>query len=354
MQDNTSPVPDPTDLTTADMETSAADVSSMAEADTAASYTMSVGPDGTPTEVTTMSEPVDPYVSEPDMTPTYQEAGGDARSLLGGDEPGYVLDEEAAEARIEEVDSSLYAPSLEPEDVRRALDERASPATPPDPNVNLDVPYIHQLWDTPDRFDGRWACGPTSTAMVLAYYGLLEPHPIEASKPFKHTSDYGWYISNSFTHGGRTFDASSGTKTGTGRGLYGAIVHDGLAHADTVVGNLHKGILVVLRHFMQGVGNTVEFVNKPTLRDVWTSLDDGHPVIISGNVFGWPHILVVRGYKYYEEWNAMHWIVNDPHGYENKSTYDGGGVTYRWWEIYHPKGSPSKYMYRIRGDFKPA
>lgn len=34
----------------------------------------------------------------------------------------------------------------------------------------LDVPYIHQTYDTPDDFNGSWACAPTSAVAVLAYY----------------------------------------------------------------------------------------------------------------------------------------------------------------------------------------
>ncbi|MEO6458239.1 MAG: C39 family peptidase [Chloroflexia bacterium] len=40
--------------------------------------------------------------------------------------------------------------------------------------VRLDVPYIHQVMDI-GVGDGNWACGPTSIAMILAYYGKLAP-----------------------------------------------------------------------------------------------------------------------------------------------------------------------------------
>ncbi|NOK62511.1 MAG: hypothetical protein GFH27_549293n245 [Chloroflexi bacterium AL-W] len=34
------------------------------------------------------------------------------------------------------------------------------------------VPYIHQLWSTPEWFNGSWACGPTSSVMAVAHYRL--------------------------------------------------------------------------------------------------------------------------------------------------------------------------------------
>jgi len=55
--------------------------------------------------------------------------------------------------------------------------------------VNWDVPYIHQLYDTPAWFDGHWACGPTSAVMALAYYQQL------ASR----AEGYGWYVPNQYT-----------------------------------------------------------------------------------------------------------------------------------------------------------
>jgi hypothetical protein len=223
------------------------------------------------------------------------------------------------------------------------------PRAPLTPTVNLAVPYIHQLWDTPDHFDGHWACGPTSTAMLLAAYDLLEARPIKVSYPTRHHSDYGRYASNPFDHHGRTFNDAARTPTGTGSGLYGAIVYDGLAQASRSVNGVEKGILPVLRHFLAPVGNTVEFIPRPSRRDVVTSLDDGHPVILSGNVFGWGHILVIRGYAYDEASNVYHWLVNDPYGYRVAGNHDGEGVAYRWQELHHPAGEPSKYLFRVRG-----
>ena len=43
--------------------------------------------------------------------------------------------------------------------------------------TDLPMPYISQLWHTGVAFNGNWACGPTSVAMVLAYYGRLNPWP---------------------------------------------------------------------------------------------------------------------------------------------------------------------------------
>src|SRR5207248_6355140 len=41
--------------------------------------------------------------------------------------------------------------------------------------VKRPLPYIHQVKDLAENGDGNWACGPTSVAMSLAYYGKIEP-----------------------------------------------------------------------------------------------------------------------------------------------------------------------------------
>lgn len=261
---------------------------------------------------------------------------------------GTPVGDEEAQALVEAVDSPEYAPS--PDDGDDALPSFSQPTPPHTWNVNLNVPYIHQLWDTADNFNGRWACGPTSTAMVLAYYGVLAPQPITVtSTPQPHTSNYGWYLSNTFAQGGRTFDATARTESGArAPGLYGAIVDEpGIAYADKQVSGVSKGVVPVLRHFLAPRGNQVRVIAQPTWRDVTASLDEGHPVILSGNVFGWPHILVIRGYWYKADSDDFFWIVNDPHGYRNGGEWNGGNVVYRWWEIH--QNSPTKYMYRISG-----
>src|SRR6185295_3500983 len=98
-------------------------------------------------------------------------------------------------------------------------------------------PYINQVWDTANSVNGNWACGPTSVAMVLSYYGRLDPWPLEAksvkaygkansaSPPAHPGRDYAQYITAPFTYKGRDFTRA--TKDPAGHkvaGLYGSIV----------------------------------------------------------------------------------------------------------------------------------
>ncbi len=277
------------------------------------------------------------------------------------------------------------APTHKPVDISELQDEIAYPDHPTDKeilnifntravetaklpanvDVNLNVPYIHQLWDTPNDFHGSWACGPTSVAMLLAYYGLIESKPIEVqatSKTPQHTSNYGFYVAKPFDYNGHVFKISSPTKTGKGAGLYGAIVdrigNGWGAHVyDSPNG---KGILSVLQKFFKGTGNSADFFSRPRRSEgsrymdkataesrMKNSLDQGHPLIVSGFFQDtYDHLIIVRGY-YRNDNGELMWIVNDPYGFETDKSYDGGNVAYEFFEI-NPK-----YVIQVEGSFVP-
>ena len=58
----------------------------------------------------------------------------------------------------------------------------------------LDIPYVHQAYDTPDWFNGDAACAPTAAIMLLAYYNILPPWPTPCSTPTFHYNNWGNYV----------------------------------------------------------------------------------------------------------------------------------------------------------------
>jgi hypothetical protein len=234
--------------------------------------------------------------------------------------------------------------------------DRSLPA-PVKATVDLEVPHIHQLWDTPGNFDGHWACGATCSTMVLAYYGLLKPHPINLQAPGQspHSSPFGWYLSNAFSHAGHTFNA---TAEAPGHravpGIYGTVLdnHPGIgwATAPDDLNKRHKGIRELMKYFLPAVGNTltVEAGLRAKARSdiearLKQTLESGHPLIVSGTLFTWQHILVIRGYQKHPVNGALQWIVNDPFGYRTTGRPGGGHVVYEYDEI------KPKWMVRFAG-----
>jgi hypothetical protein len=227
--------------------------------------------------------------------------------------------------------------------------------------VNLDVPHIHQLWDTANDFDGHWACGAVSSTMVLAYYGLLETHPITVNVPRQgaHSSNFGWYLSNTFVHNGHTFNATAQAPGRLVPGIYGTVLdnHPGIgwATAPDDLNQRNKGIRVLMKHFLPGVENTMTVqagLRSLARADVEASfkqtLDSGHPVIVSGTLFSWQHIIVLRGYAKNPVNGHWQWIVNDPFGYRTDGRPGGDNVVYEYDEI------KPKWMVRFAGPHTPA
>ena len=62
----------------------------------------------------------------------------------------------------------------------------------------LDIPYVHQAYDTPDWFNGDAACAPTAAIMLLAYYNNLPPWPTPCSTPTFHYNNWGNYVSTQY------------------------------------------------------------------------------------------------------------------------------------------------------------
>jgi hypothetical protein len=195
---------------------------------------------------------------------------------------------------------------------------------------NIPVPYIHQLWDTADDFDGRSACGPTAAVMALAGQ-VLEHWPMEVSKPDRHTSDYGQYISRVYTFNGVTYARQTPDRSERlAHGAYGYMVTDPMIGTE---------FWRLTRYLQNHLGTSA--VREAAAEASWLEarLDEGNVVIANGNVNGLGHIVLITGYR-----DDDTYIVQDPYGNGTDGSYDGGSVIYSWnqmalnhlWAVPHP------------------
>ena len=200
------------------------------------------------------------------------------------------------------------------------------------PAMRLGVPYIHQVNDTAQYSNGSWACGPTSVAMTLAYYGKLLPWgqyvaeqeadetgmeaPPRSQSRSLDGKDYAPYITNGYAQNGRSYTVTA--RDASGRpvsGLYGTICPTGLASWQMIQS-------VLASH---GLGSNYVPV---TWDGVVGALKRGHPVILGNELTAAGHILVVIGYT-----PDGSLLVHDPFGNRFESGYGGnygGGVLYQW------------------------
>ncbi len=182
--------------------------------------------------------------------------------------------------------------------------------------VNLSVPYVHQVFDTADDFNGHCACGPTSAVMALAYFQKIPPNSMTVNAGGRHTTDYGRYVSEEYEANGHRFNERQslcGTSSGTRPAAWGSTTIGGLAYAYKVESYLRRHGIDV--EFSDRNSTSVE-QDKAALRQ---ALDQGFPVIVSTTMKRLEHIVLVRGYT-----DDNYFILNDPYGSPNATNYTSG------------------------------
>ena len=186
-------------------------------------------------------------------------------------------------------------------------------------NELTGVPYLHQVYDTPDDFNGHWACGASSALMAIQYYNTLPAHPITCSRPSSHTHDFGFYVAEKYSFNGYTYDIGGKDASGnTAYGGYGFIIQNNWA--DTK-GNMAK---YINRH---GLASSVDW--SETFTKAKTEIDAGHPFVLLNSLTSSGHYITCIGYH-----TDQHTLVfNDPYGNKNTPgypSYDGARVFYDW------------------------
>jgi Tol biopolymer transport system component len=181
-----------------------------------------------------------------------------------------------------------------------------------------DVPYLHQVYDTPNHFNGHWACNATSAVMTLAYYGAIDTWDTTVDVPSSHVSHYGNYVSEVYTVNGHTLDVGSPDPNGnTAYGGYGYIVKNDWK--DT------KGYMAEYIEF-HGVDSGVDW--SPSWDKVIAEIDAKHPFVVLTSITSAGHYIVDIGY-HSDQHTA---IFNDPYGNKNDGymNYSGANVQYDW------------------------
>jgi hypothetical protein len=190
---------------------------------------------------------------------------------------------------------------------------------------NVTAQYVHQLWDTPDWFNGNSACGPASSVMDLAGY-QLGAWPMQVSWPNAHTSQYGQYVAAQYTYNGYTFSTATKDPSGNwAKGAYGHMVKD------PNVGSTWAFVTSYLDiHVPWAVAEASGNIGAAWVK---SQLNANLMVVTSGSVFGYGHLILIRGYT-----DDGRWYVNDPYGYQVSGNYNGANVIYTWANI-----SPSHF-----------
>ncbi len=182
----------------------------------------------------------------------------------------------------------------------------------------FDIPYLHQAYDTPDWFNGNWACGATAAVMCLSYYGLLKKWPTTASRPFAHISDYGRYVCEKYTYNGFTFDIGGADPNGnTGWGGYGYIIKNNWRDTKQYMADYAQ---------LHGLSSSVDW--NPSRSKIQIEMNAKMPTVVLTDLTSAGHYVTAIGY----DQEATSIMFNDPWGDKNfgYANYQGQRAVYDW------------------------
>lgn len=183
--------------------------------------------------------------------------------------------------------------------------------------TSLDIPYLNQVYDTPDWFNGHWACGPTSAMMVIAYYKLLPKWEVFCSWPNGHYTSYGNYIADKYYFKQIDYSSSAGDPNGNpGFGGYG-YMWTGSNSPHSRIANYYKN------H-----GLTATTYDAPPFSQAKSEISNNYPYTMCVGLTSAGHIVIAHGFG-----NEEHtFVFNDAYGNKNNGymNYYGKNVKYDW------------------------
>jgi hypothetical protein len=194
-------------------------------------------------------------------------------------------------------------------------------AEAPESATTLKIPYINQVYDTPDWFNGHAACGPTSSMMVLAYYNILPHWDTRCSSPSPgHTSWWGRYICERYYYRQREYSSVADDPSGhPGAGAYGFMWASGSPHS-------------TMESYYAYHGLPAQLTDAPPYSKAVAEVNDAYPYTICVGLTTAGHIVVAHGVGGVQ--GTI--IVHDPYGNKNLintngyPNYQGRNVTYDW------------------------
>jgi Tol biopolymer transport system component len=250
-----------------------------------------IRPDGTgKTSLTASSEALE-------TDPTFL---GDDGSLIFLDrKTGSLMAGRIKEAGLRDVRMVIPAPPEPP--VNRSL-IGAGPAI----LDSLDIPYINQVYDSPDWFNGHWACGPTTALMAIVYYRKLPVWNCWASSPWGHESPYGRYLCERYHYRETDYNQEAQDPSGTwAKGGYGYMWYDGYSPHSRMAD-------YITRHDLTSWTD-----DTPTFSEATAEVNAGFPYGMCVGLTTAGHLILAIGQV--QDWHTL--IFNDPYGNKNLPGY---------------------------------
>lgn len=225
-------------------------------------------------------------------------------------------------------------------DLNRRESNVASPRLKPakkqlDGTIGIhDIPYINQVYDTPDSYAGCHdygpvACGPTTSCMLLAYYGFFEKHAVtsrRASCAWGQTNYYSWYVGQEYTAPltGYTFSTIAEGKGCNAKGAYGYMWYSSYSPNSRMVDFYKKNGITNTKHNDTGLGiiRSECAADRPYSWCITSARSSGHLIL---PFRADAKCVKVNGVWTLQEGKTGSVVVQDPYGDANNSTWVGDG-----------------------------
>ncbi len=186
------------------------------------------------------------------------------------------------------------------------------------PRDSIDVPYINQVYDTPDWHNGHWSCAPTAAMMAIAYYRKLPYWDCWSSSPYGHTSHFGNYICAQYNYREFTYsDTARDPSNNISWGGYGYMWYNGFSPYSRMVNYINY----------HDVSSWTD--NTPSWNETLAEIQAGFPYCMCVGLTTAGHLVLAVGQV--SNWHTL--IFNDPYGNKNTPgypSYDGKYARYDW------------------------
>jgi len=183
--------------------------------------------------------------------------------------------------------------------------------------VSGDVPYVHQVYDTPNWHSGYWSCAPTTAIMALAYYNRLPRWPITISVPSSHTNNYGAYVADLYRYNEIYYNEPADDYAGnTAYGGYGYMW----------TGTYRPSTRMATYFTNHGVSSAKSY--STSYSNVVNDINQSYPYAICSSITSAGHLTLAVGYV-----NGQYTVIyNDPYGDKNDGymNYYGKNAYYDW------------------------
>lgn len=187
------------------------------------------------------------------------------------------------------------------------------------PSEVMNIPYVHQVWDTPDWYNGHAACGAATAIMLIAHWDLLPAYEGWCSWPSPgHYNYYGRYIADRYRFRQVDYQFSADDPNGTpAYGGYGFMW----------TGSFSPYSRMVSYYGNHGISASRE--DSPPFSKAEAQINAGYPYTICNGLTTSGHIVLAHSVNVTNRTVT----VNDPYGNKNTPgypSYDGKNAVYDW------------------------